>query len=164
MASSFTISAERPFGIYLYDYFAKSYELITGNDPSDFQFTSGVTPLSTTGEVTLACIVYYASILGGQVVMKNAPVIKATSLFRLHNFALTAVSLVLMLLFVEQLFPVLYNHGLFYSICDAGAWTQKLELLYYLNNLVKYWEFVDTAFLILRKKQLGKQYRSLRIQ
>jgi len=156
MTSSFGITTERPFGIYLYDYFAKSYEFVTGNDPSDFRFISGVTPLSTLSEVTLACIAYYALILGGQSVMKNVPEIKAKALFQLHNLALTIVSLALLLLFVEQLFPILYNNGLFYAICDNGAWTQKLELLYYLNNLVKYWEFLDTMFLVLRKKQLGK--------
>uniref|UniRef100_A0A1D1Z6J7 very-long-chain 3-oxoacyl-CoA synthase n=1 Tax=Anthurium amnicola TaxID=1678845 RepID=A0A1D1Z6J7_9ARAE len=151
---TFSITSERPFGIYLYDYFAKSYELVTGNDPADFRFISGVTPLSTFTEVSLACIAYYALILGGQSMMKNVPEIKAKALFQLHNFALTAVSLALALLFVEQMFPILYNNGLFYAICNDGAWTQKLELLYYLNNLVKYWEFLDTMFLVLRKKQL----------
>lgn len=63
---------------------------------------------------------------------------------------------------VEQLFPIVYNHGLLYAVCAKDAWTQPLELLYYLNYLVKYWELFDTVFLVVKKKKLGKCVDSVR--
>jgi fatty acid elongase 3 len=47
-----SISVERPFGIYLWDYFSKAYELATGKPASSFAFVQGVTPLSTNNEGT----------------------------------------------------------------------------------------------------------------
>jgi fatty acid elongase 3 len=77
-------------------------------------------------------------------------------LFQLHNLLLTLVSGALLVLIFEQVFPQLYHHGFLYSICNQRGWTQKLELLYYLNYLVKYWELIDTIFLVIKKKKLGK--------
>ncbi|CAG8685447.1 14574_t:CDS:1, partial [Dentiscutata heterogama] len=45
-----TVSIDRPFGIYLDDYFVKTYSLLTGKNPNDFAFVPGVTPLSTLTE------------------------------------------------------------------------------------------------------------------
>lgn len=88
--------------------------------------------------------------------MKNLPAYRLQALFQLHNLLLTSVSGVLLALMVEQLAPIIWNHGLFYAICAQEAWTQPLELLYYLNYLVKYWELLDTVFLVVKKKKLGK--------
>lgn len=84
----------------------------------------------------------------------NQP-IPLKGLFMLHNVLLTASSLALLLLFIEQLTPIIARHGLFYAVCSDAAWNQPLELLYYLNYLVKYWELADTMFLALKKKRLG---------
>jgi len=49
----------------------------------------------------------------------------------------------------------LYNHGLFYGICNGdGGWTQPMVVLYYLNYLTKYFELLDTVFLVVKKKPL----------
>jgi hypothetical protein len=69
---------------------------------------------------------------------------------------LTIVSGVLWLLLAEQLFPQLYCHGIYYTLCSEKAWTPQLELIYYLNYLIKWWELVDTGFLVIKKKKLGK--------
>jgi hypothetical protein len=45
-----SFSIERPFGIYLWDYFSQAYELVTGKPASTFAFVQGVTPLSTNNE------------------------------------------------------------------------------------------------------------------
>ncbi|KAK3848002.1 MAG: fatty acid elongase [Linnemannia gamsii] len=148
-------SIDQPFGIKLDDYFSKGYELVTGGRPIDsFVFQEGVTPLSTQYEVAMWTVTYLFVIFGGRQVMKNQDAFKLKHLFILHNFLLTVASGALLMLFVENLVPILARHGLFYAICDDGAWTQRLELLYYLNYLVKYWELADTVFLVLKKKPL----------
>jgi len=86
--------------------------------------------------------------------MKAFNPLKLNILFQLHNVLLTAISLVLLLLFIEQLTPILLNHGLFYAICADESWTQPLLVLYYLNYLTKYVELLDTVFLFLKKKPL----------
>jgi hypothetical protein len=147
-------SLERPFGVYLDDYFQQGFHLVTGRKAADFSFTQGVTPLSTNKEVIVSCITYFVVIFGGQFLMKNSAPMQLKFLFQTHNFLLTVASASLLLLFVEQLSPILLNNGIFYAVCNQSSWTQKLEVLYYLNYLVKYWELVDTVFLVLKKKKL----------
>ncbi|CBF73921.1 hypothetical protein AN8117.2 [Aspergillus nidulans FGSC A4] len=148
-------SIERPFGIHLWPIFDKAFEAVMGYPASEFQFVEGKTPMSTFRETAIMLIVYYVTIFGGREVMRNRPAFKLNTLFMIHNFVLTAVSAILLALFVEQLVPTIWNHGIFYSICDhRGGWTQPLIVLYYLNYLNKYLEFLDTVFLFLKKKPL----------
>ncbi|OZJ03552.1 hypothetical protein BZG36_04180 [Bifiguratus adelaidae] len=154
MTSLTVPSLHRPFGIYLYDLFDKAYTFTTGHSPSTFAFVENVTPLSTNNEVILSCITYFIVIFGGRYIMQSQQPMKLQLLFQIHNVLLTLASGALLLLFLEQLSPIVLRHGLLYGICNPKAWTQKLELLYYLNYLVKYWELIDTVFLVLKKKKL----------
>jgi len=87
--------------------------------------------------------------------MRNRKPFKLNGPFMVHNFYLTAISAILLALFLEQLIPTVYNHGIFYAICDVkGGWTPPLVTLYYLNYLTKYLELIDTVFLVLKKKPL----------
>jgi fatty acid elongase 3 len=106
--------------------------------------------------VLIACVIYLVVIFGTANYMKafKQP-IPLKAVFMLHNVLLTGASLALLLLFIEQLTPIIARHGLFYAVCNDSAWTQPMELLYYLNYLVKYWELADTVFLALKKKKLG---------
>ncbi|KAI8074784.1 GNS1/SUR4 family-domain-containing protein [Gongronella butleri] len=145
---------ETPFGLPLYPYFEQAYEAATGQKASSFSFQQGVTPLSTDNEVIISCITYFVVIFGGRFLMQSVPAQRLQIPFQLHNLLLTLVSGALLVLMVEQIFPIIYNHGILYAICNTKAWTQPLELLYYLNYLVKYWELIDTVFLVLKKKKL----------
>lgn len=104
----------------------------------------------------MTCITYFIVIFGGRYLMTNVPAFKLQVPFMIHNVLLTIVSGILLVLMVEQIFPILYRQGLLAAICAYDTWTQPLELLYYLNYLVKYWELIDTIFLVLKKKNLGK--------
>lgn len=106
----------------------------------------------------MTCITYFVVIFGGRYLMTNVPAFKLQVPFMIHNILLTIVSGILLVLMVEQIFPIFYRQGLLAAICAYDTWTQPLELLYYLNYLVKYWELIDTIFLVLKKKNLGELF------
>lgn len=133
---------DRPFGIELWPIFDKVYTQITGSSTADFEFVQDVTPMSTLKETATALITYYVVIFGGREIMRNRPAFKLNGLFMLHNLFLTIFSGILLVLFIEQLLPTLWRHGVFYAICDhQGGWTKPLVLLYYV-----------CAFLMLAKR------------
>ncbi len=137
----------------------KAWMTIFGYHAHDFQFTPGRTPLSTLKETTIMLVVYYSVILGGREWMRTRPAFKLNTPFLIHNLYLTIISGSLLALFIQQLVPRLWTHGLYDGICGAGGWTDKLVVLYYLNYLTKYLEFIDTCFLFLKKKPLSKSNR-----
>lgn len=127
---------DRPFGIHLWSIFDKAFEAVVGYPASEFKFVEGVTPMSTFKETAIALVAYYIIIFGGREFMKNRPAFKLNTLFMIHNFYLTAISATLLALFIEQLLPTLYRHGIFFAICDhQGGWTQPLIVLYYVSDL-----------------------------
>ncbi|KAG0664528.1 Fatty acyl-CoA elongase/Polyunsaturated fatty acid specific elongation enzyme [Monosporozyma unispora] len=122
--------------------------------PNKFSFIVGKVPISNLSTVLSFIGGYYVVIFGGQYLLKGTSPLKLNALFQLHNLFLTTVSLVTLLLLLEQLIPIIYKQGIFYAICNAGSWTQPIVTLYYLNYLIKYVEFIDTVFLVLKKKPL----------
>ncbi|KAK4622626.1 Putative elongation of fatty acids protein 1 [Fulvia fulva] len=146
---------DRPFGLQLWPTFAKAFEAVRGYAPEDFRFVPGKTPMATMAETAIGLISYYIIIFGGRELMREQQPLKLNGLFKIHNFYLTAISGVLLVLFLEQLIPTLARNGVFYAVCHYnGGWTQELVVLYYLNYLTKYLELLDTVFLVLKKKPL----------
>jgi hypothetical protein len=124
-------TVDRPFGIELWPIFDKVYELIVGTPAHDFHFHPGYTPLSTIPAVAGAIVAYYFIIWAGYKIMKTRQPMKLNALFMAHNLFLTLLSGALLVLFIEQLFPILWRNGVFYSICSPNCWTQKIVTLYY---------------------------------
>lgn len=148
---------ERPFfNIYLWEKFDYAATLLTNGHfiPSQFEFIPGKLPLSKFPHVIAAISAYYLIIFGGRAVLKNTEPFKLNFLFQAHNLFLTTVSLSLLLLMIEQLVPMITKNGLYYAICNIGAWTQPMVTLYYMNYIIKYIEFIDTVFLVLKHKKL----------
>lgn len=147
---------ERPFGIYLWPVFNELVSKITSQRfiPDEFNYVEGVNYMSTNKEVVLMILGYYFIINFGQYVFKSMKPLRLNLLFQLHNLTLTFISGTLLLCLFEQVLPVVYNHGVLYSICSPKAWHQKVVTIYYLNYLTKYLEFVDTLFLVVKKKPI----------
>ena len=123
---------EKPFGVQLWPIFDKVYSAIMGYHPQDFDFKPRQTAMSTLKESSMTIIFYYIVIFGGRELMRNRPAFKLNGLFMIHNFYLTAISGCLLALFLEQVIPTVFNHGIFYAICDVkGGWTPPLVILYY---------------------------------
>lgn len=123
---------DRPFGIELWPYFSKAFNAVAGYPAEDFRFVPGKTPMSTLKETGIFVAVYYTIIFGGRFLMRNREPFKLQTLFLIHNFYLTAISFVLLVLFIEQLLPTLARGGIFHAICHHdGGWTQPLVVLYY---------------------------------
>lgn len=167
-------TVDRPFGIHLWPIFDKVFSAVVGYSANDFEFVPGKTPMSTLKETSIFVVIYYAIIFGGREWMRNREPFKFKTLFLIHNFYLTAISAILLALFIEQLLPTVVRGGIFHAICHhEGGWTQPLVVLYYvstrsmnarlqnltscqLNYLTKYLELLDTVFLFLKKKPLSK--------
>lgn len=128
-------SIDRPFGIHLWPLFDEFWYATTGSYASSFRFVPGQTAMSTWQEVVAAIAAYYVVIFSGRAFMKNRPALKLNSWFQIHNVFLTLLSGILWALLVEQILPIIVRHGVFYSICNAGAWTQPLVFIYYVCAL-----------------------------
>ncbi|KAG2111357.1 GNS1/SUR4 membrane protein [Suillus clintonianus] len=117
-------------------------------------YIPGVSPFSTWPVVSTLIAFYLVSILTTREFMKNRPSLKLQTLFRFHNVLLSTGSLVLLLLIAEEVVSVWMEVGTYDSMCAPSSWTDKLEFYYIVNYYFKYYEFLDTLFLVLKKKPL----------
>jgi len=131
------------------------YDVLTDSTTSHFKFVGGVTPMSTIREVVSAIAIYLVVIYAVQYFMKFMKPFSLKGLFIVHNILLSGGSLILLLLILESIAPRILRNGLFWGICSEELWDDKrLELYFFINYLFKYYELIDTLFLVLKKKKL----------
>lgn len=106
---------------------------VFGYHADEFDFVPGKTPFSTLPVVVTTIVLYVVVIFGGREFMRNREPLKLNTLFKIHNLFLTLVSGSLLVLFIEQLAPTLWKHGLYENICGADGWTNPLVTLYYVS-------------------------------
>ncbi|TPX37473.1 very-long-chain 3-oxoacyl-CoA synthase [Synchytrium microbalum] len=101
-----------------------------------------------------ASITYVLVMMGGQEIMRGFKPFTLKYPIFLHNAIMSVASAILFMLILEPLVPMIYEHGPNYAICSIKAVTPRLMMLYYFNFLFKIWEFIDTGFMVLRKRPL----------
>jgi len=115
-------------------------------------------PLSEANPLYIITILYVLSVIGIPRFMKDRKPFNLKPLFAVHNIVLCIASLFLLLLFLEILIPIWYTEGFYFSICSSHMWDgdrgRRLELLYYLNYIYKFYELIDTYFMMFSKKNV----------
>lgn len=138
-------------------------------------YIPGESPLSTWPVVTTALASYLAIIFGIREIMRDRSPQRLNTLFRIHNAFLSAGSLILLVLMMEEVGSIRLTNTTYGTMCDETSWTevrlfnlylfdtqpspQRLEFYYMINYYFKYIELFDTVFLALKKKPLGMRYR-----
>mmetsp|Transcript_37380 Transcript_37380/g.61966 ORF Transcript_37380/g.61966 Transcript_37380/m.61966 type:complete len:269 (+) Transcript_37380:121-927(+) len=123
-------------------------------DFTSFEYVPGKTLLSDYPTVFAVIVAYLVVVFGLPRLLKHSPPFQLHLLFQLHNYFLSLVSLVLLVALAQALVPRLLQHGLLWGVCSADVFVdQRLNFYFYINYLLKYYELLDTLFLILKKKK-----------
>ncbi|KAJ7786307.1 ELO family [Mycena metata] len=117
-----------------------------------YSYVEGQTPLSTTPVVFGSLAFYLALIFGVQAVMKNREPQRLNTLFQAHNVFLSAGSLVLLVLLLEEILPIIWHNGLFSAMCDNESWTPRMEFYYMINYYFKYVELLRHSLPCFQEK------------
>jgi len=123
----------------------------------NFEFIPGETAFASLSTVIYALVFYCVTILVLKKFMEGREPIQLTIPVSIHNLALSAFSLISLVVILYDLVPMFLNHG-FYSVsCDPGNKhfaRGRIVFLFYLFYLSKMYEFIDTFLQVLRKKNL----------
>ncbi|KAH0833875.1 fatty acid elongase [Lanmaoa asiatica] len=114
----------------------------------------GKTPMSTWPAASTAILSFLVVVFGLQELMKDRPAFKLRTIFRIHNAFLSIGSLLLLALTMNEVTKLMYNAGPYDALCAKASFTTKLEFYYMINYYFKYYEFLDTVFLVLKKRPL----------
>lgn len=131
---TFTLPAGRVYSpVGAWDMFDKAWTSAMGYHADGFRFVADETPLSTLQETATIIVLYLTVVFGGRELMRDRKPFKLDTLFKLHNLLLTLVSGALLVLYMEQLAPTLWQNGFYENICGADGWTDPLVTLYYVS-------------------------------
>lgn len=83
----------------------------------------GITPLSTTPVVLSIMAAYLTTIFTIQHLLRDKQPYVLLTWFRAHNIILSLGSALLLALMLEEIVPIILQHGIRYAICDGAAWT-----------------------------------------
>eukprot|EP01133_Synstelium_polycarpum_P009124 gene9124-10700_t len=127
------------------------------NDPittiNNFKWETGVTPFSSVYSPALATIAYLAIVFGLQSYMTNRKEFKLHWLCVVHNLFLSLLSLTMLVGIVVPLIRNPASTSLYAAACTLNT-AGQMDFWYYVFYLSKVYEFLDTIFLVLRKKSL----------
>lgn len=122
---------------------------------ADFRYIRGETPLTSTKSVVLLIGGYIVSLPLLQSFMKGTKPLCLSKFMIVHNLFLMLASAVLSIGITYFIAKDVYSFGFHHAICSADSHDNPyLHLFYYINYLLKYYEFVDTYLIILKKRPL----------
>jgi len=120
---------------------------------NSFRFNKTIPLLGRFQDAAAVCIFYFMLLRVLKSSMKNQKALELRTLVTLHSAFLTVVSFALLSGFVLVLAEKMHSYTLWETICSESFHDDgRLQTLYYLNYLVKWYELLDTVILVLRKK------------
>eukprot|EP01116_Phalansterium_solitarium_P010202 TRINITY_DN24729_c0_g1_i1.p1 TRINITY_DN24729_c0_g1~~TRINITY_DN24729_c0_g1_i1.p1 ORF type:complete len:300 (+),score=111.94 TRINITY_DN24729_c0_g1_i1:159-1058(+) len=121
-----------------------------------FRFSMGFTPLMAVHWPLLLCAGYMLSVYALKAFMRSRAPFDLFGLRVLHNVVLCVGSLAMALGVLTELSALVQVGGAEVLVCDEQRLQQRQQpgvyLWYYVFYLSKFYEFIDTYILILRKK------------
>lgn len=135
----------------LYDILVEPVSSKFDFDPRKFNFNQDGVPLNSNIPVMTTLAVYFA-----MVHLMPRFNFKLKLIFFLHNAILSLGSLILLALMLENLIPKISDNGLLWAVCHEDSYEKdsRLEFFFYINYLFKYYELLDTLFMILKGKKV----------
>eukprot|EP01102_Stenamoeba_stenopodia_P021637 TRINITY_DN877_c0_g1_i1.p1 TRINITY_DN877_c0_g1~~TRINITY_DN877_c0_g1_i1.p1 ORF type:complete len:277 (-),score=53.44 TRINITY_DN877_c0_g1_i1:318-1148(-) len=126
------------------------------SDISKFDWVSGVTPLSSWEYPAVVCILYFVIIYGIQYLMRDRKPFDLKWVIACHNLILSIGSFAYVLYMFYEAYKMMAVGGVSGVLCDADLKYQTGSYYFglYLFYLSKYYELLDTLFLVLKKKPL----------
>jgi len=120
-----------------------------------FEWVPGTTALSSPQTPLIATCVYLIGLLVIPRLMKDREPYKLTAVVAAHNLLLCLWSLVMFLAIAYYIAGWAWSGGLYRIVCDPGNLLGKGPHMfwYYIFYLSKFYEFLDTLSLLLRKKK-----------
>ncbi|GAB0493294.1 hypothetical protein MMPV_004574 [Pyropia vietnamensis] len=120
-----------------------------------WRFTPGVTALSSAAWPAITIVIYVGALVWGQRFMMPRKPPQLRRLLVVHNAVCAAVSGVLFVSLAWVLAAKAPTTSLHQLVCSRASHEDgRLQLIYYLNYLMKYWELGDTALLVIRKRRV----------
>lgn len=120
---------------------------------SSFRYLRGNTPLTSKWAVATMIGGYVVSLPVLQYIMKERKPVAFPRFMVIHNLFLMIASGCLSLGISYFVVQDIFRNGFYHSICSAEVHDNPyLHLFYYINYLLKFYEFLDTYIIILKKK------------
>jgi len=139
-----------------------SSSILENSNNHDFErdhkhfFSETTLPFSSSFEVFMMLVLYLSMIFAMNEWMRYR---KSPSFinrfFTVHNYFLCGVSLLLFISLFSKIIPIVYKRGIIWTMCSAELVEDPtLQVLYYVNYLLKFYELIDTLFLVIKKRPL----------
>ena len=122
---------------------------------SSFRFNKAPPLLGRFQDAAAVCLVYFVTLRVLKSWMRSQKAMELRLFVTLHSAFLTLVSFLLLSGFIVILTEKAYQYTPWEMICSHAFHDDgRLQTLYYLNYLVKWYELLDTIILVLRKKEV----------
>jgi len=121
---------------------------------NEFKFNESTTFVADGKFMLSICVAYLLGVLGLQRFMEKKNPVRLKLSIALHNGFLSICSLGLLVLIGTELIPKIFKKGYYGSVCDRDVLTNRLEFYCYLNYLLKFYELIDTFFMVAKKKDI----------